>query len=194
VKATVAFGVLLLTASGLWAEDLKGQNEIMAFGGVRREPTDTGGDSHNVAGASFGHGVGKKAILYGEVRYAFVPDDTFGLASGIETVSTRWFDYRIGLRYSLPSIKKVEPYFVIAAGADTLHQSASTATAVLGSDTFKGPAVDGGLGARIYLGKKWGVAPEVRYVRYIQIHSNLGTGLKGNDMNYLANNFFHFGK
>jgi hypothetical protein len=144
-----AFSLILLTSLPIFAGDLTGKYEVLAFGGVtNRVPTGSGADG--TFGGNFGYGLTSKTVLFGEVASS---------AGGYDYV-----DVHGGLRQTLLTRGRLEPY--VLGGIGMAH--ATSLFSIAGSSSTNSLSVNAGFGARIYLSPRWGVQPEFRWMHFFQ--------------------------
>jgi hypothetical protein len=141
MKKTILSIVLALCAIPAFAHDSKGVKEFSIYGGVNHV-TD-GGGNHPIWGVQMGVGVSARATIFGEFDHT-KPD------GGNVT------DYLGGVKFSLVESEKAEPYALIGFGAT--HYSS-------GPFSDNDPSLHIGGGVRIFVSKKWGIVPEIRWVR-----------------------------
>jgi hypothetical protein len=155
---------IALSVPTLWAED-SAKIEASVFGADVH--VHNGGD-HSTFGGNVGFGITTRASLFGEVSHS-----SFG---GGDLV-----DFNGGLKYTLLSRDRFEPYALVAIGAD--HHTSSFDP---GSQSDFGLHAGGGV--RVYVGKHWGVQPEVRWTRYF--HDSADTNI----VRYSGGLFIHWGR
>jgi hypothetical protein len=142
MNKTVCAIALAMTAATLSAGDLERQAEIAGFAGGLHI-FDGGGD-HGVYGGYLGYGVSSPALVFFEASHS--PLDGGDL-----------LDFNAGVKFSLLQRDMFEPYALVALGGG--HFSAGSF-----SETRFG--VHAGFGTRVYVGRSWGIQPEVRWARY----------------------------
>ena len=120
------------------------------------------GGNHGIYGANIGYGINRKATVFGEFSHSPLG-------------SSDLVDFNGGVKYSLLSRDKWEPYVLVAAGVNR----------VAGNSDF-GLHIGGG--TRYYVGKNWGVQPELRWTRYFHDFSDT------NAIRYTGGIFFQWGK
>jgi hypothetical protein len=188
--------VLLAGASFLSTITWANSFEVSGLGGGIT--VDDGGGTHPLFGGAAAFGLGDNFHLFGEFSYIPLPSSSGSatLSSGATVTgsqSAKLADFGGGLDYSfLSSQSKLRPYVVGAFGLahtfDTLSLSANgtSASVSMGSNGFYAGA---GGGVRLYVGKRWGLKPEVRYQRY---QSTQGGG--SNTVMYTVGVFYRFGE
>ena len=160
MKKAILSILFSVCAPVLWAGDLSQQVEVSAFvGGLKIN----NGGNHGIYGGNIGFGINKKATVYGEVSHS-------PLNGGADLV-----DFNGGVRYSLLNRDKFEPYVLVGIGANR----------VAGNSDF-GLHVGGG--TRIYVGKNWGIQPELRWTRYFHDFSDT------NAVRYTGGIFYQWGR
>lgn len=160
MKKIILSIVLSLCAPALWAGDLSGKAEGSVFAGGLKV---NNGGNHGIYGGSIGFGISRKATIYGEFSHS-------PLNAGADLV-----DFHGGVKYSLTSRDKWEPYVLVGAGVNR----------VAGNSDF-GLHVGGG--TRYYVGSNWGVQPEIRWTRYFNDFSDTNT------IRYTGGIFFQWGR
>lgn len=161
---------LLMAAPFLTAAAWGASGEVSASGGAMT--FDQGGGTHGTLGLTGGLKVGDNLSLFGDLSWA-------QLASASETnsgvnvnASVNLANLGGGLAYSFRSpSSRVVPYGLVAGGVGHFYGlgsgSGNGATVNLSMSLANAGYVGTGGGARIYLGKRWGIKPEVRFDRYI---------------------------
>jgi hypothetical protein len=188
--------VLLAGASILstmtWANGL----EVSGFGGGIT--ADQGGGTHPLVGGAAAYALGDNFHLFGEFSYSPLASASFSAtnssgvtASGSE--SAKLANFGGGLDYTfLSPHSKLRPYVTGAFGLAHQYGTASesdgygNSVSVSASSNAFYAAVGGGV--RLYVGKRWGLKPEVRYERF----QNTQGG--NNTVMYTVGVFYRFGE
>ena len=129
-------------------------------------------------GGSGGYNVSQNISVLGE--YQYIPQGSCGGTS----VNTQFYG---GLMRASFGSGKVAPYILVGGGG--VREAGS------GSDlnvTFSGGYIAFGGGASIFLGKNWGIRPEVRY-NYGFLSGDGVTAVGGLDYQATGGVFFQFG-
>jgi hypothetical protein len=158
MKKTILSIVLALSAPALFAGDLTKKGEFSLYGGGNH--FGNGGGNAGIWGTQLGYGVAKKVTLFGEFDH--------NRDSG-----SNLFDYLGGAKFSLMSSEKAEPYGLVGFGAGRS-----------GGETRAALHIGGGV--RFYVNSKWGIVPEIRWVRYFEDFSDL------NSVRYTGGVFFQW--
>lgn len=153
----------ILPALPAWAGDLSQKAEL---GGVIGGLHLFNGGDHSVFGGFLGYGFTPEAQIYMEVTDA-------PIQRNLSLV-----DFQGGVKYTLFHHEMFEPYAVAAMGVGHFTSS-------LFGDT--GFGLHAGFGTRVYVGRNWGVVPEVKWSRYFF------SGPDTNTFRYTAGVFFQWG-
>ena len=165
----LAMGSLVLSAG-----DLKKQGELDLFGGgVHLSQSFLNVGTKGVVGGSIGYGITSKAQIFGE--YSLVP---IGSVAGVD-LSMKAQLFTGGVKMNVFSKDRVDIYGLGGFGG------ARSSAKSFPSETDS--ALHLGGGARIYVGKRWGVTPEIRYIRIFS------DGPDVNAVSYTGGIFFRFG-
>lgn len=154
--------VVLLTSLPAFAGDLADKYEMSVFGGVASRVPSSGADG--TFGGNFGYGLNSRTVLFVEAA---------NNAGGFDYV-----DVHAGLKRTLLTRGRFEPY--VLGGLGVAH-----ANPIFGSSN--GLSLNAGFGARVYLGQRWGVQPEFRWMHFFD----------RNDVNLLRTTggiFFQWGR
>ncbi len=186
---TILIGVFVMGSALQGAE--RGVGEVSAFGGM--VSVRHGGGTHGNLGGTMGVNLGRFVHLFGEVNYMGVGKEP--AASAITTGSGRLMNYGGGVQIRIPTGgTRIEPYGLLAFGYGQMRGGVSGATS--GTDSTHSAYNGVGVGARIFIGRKWGIKPEFRYQTYYGIYlssSNPFVGL-GGVINVTTGLFYQFGK
>src|SRR5262249_31090471 len=125
--------------------------------------------------AVVGGGVGVRAsrfLILGEFAYIpapnlFVANSGFGLSAD---VSGQVIDFNGGFHIDLTKKSRIVPYIAAGVGAGHASVTATLHTLTSGGQVFSTNATafeaNGGFGVRLYAGKRWGIEPELKVIRY----------------------------
>lgn len=165
---------LVMGSLALSAGDLKKQGELNLFGGgVHLSQSFLNVGTKGIVGGSVGYGITSRAQIFGE--YSFVP---IGSVAGVDlSMKTQLFTG--GVKMNVFSKDRVDVYGL--AGFGGARSSANSVPSETDS------ALHLGGGARIYVGKNWGITPELRYIRIFV------DGADVNAVSYTGGIFFRFG-
>ncbi len=166
---TILIGVFLMGSALQGAE--RGVGEVSGFAGI----ASSSGSINGNFGGALGANLGRFVHLFGEASYMPRSTETFNGVQGTEqtktTVSSRLVNYGGGIQFRIPTGEaRIEPYGLLAFG---YVQVKNDVTATLGasgptyssSDTAHNVYNAVGVGARIFLGRNWGIKPEFRYYK-----------------------------
>jgi len=174
---------IFASGSMLLADDLTGKVEVTGQGGgitVFR-----GGGTHGLFGGSAGYGfkclIGKpelckRTIIFGEFDLAPISSAGGG--------SEQLMDFLGGVKMALKPSAKAEPYVIVGFGGSADRAS----DPFFGTQTSKAYVFQAGVGERFFVGKNWGIAPEVRWAHYFH------HGPDGDSMRYTGGIFYQWGK
>ncbi|MEN6536315.1 MAG: hypothetical protein ABFD89_21845 [Bryobacteraceae bacterium] len=154
------------TITTLWAEDLTRKIEASVFGADVHVHND--GRDHSTYGGNVGFGISSRATIVGEFSHT-----SFG---GGDLV-----DFSGGVKYTLLRRGNVEPYALAAIAG---NRSANDVGPGRGSSF----GLHAGGGARFYVGKHWGIQPEIRWTRYF--HDSYNTNI----IRFSGGLFFQWGR
>jgi hypothetical protein len=135
--------VIASTTTTVWAGDLTGKIETAIFGADVH--VQHGGGDHSTYGGNVGFGISSKATIVGEFSHT-----SFGGGDDL-------IDFNGGLKYTLLRRGNIEPYAIVAIGGGRRG---------VGSGRGSSFGLHAGGGARFYVGKHWGIQPEIRWTRY----------------------------
>lgn len=182
-------GLVLLASTCLFSGVvLAAGPEVVGFGGGA---TYTGGvGTHGLFGGGASFGITDNVRLLGEFTYSPIASGSTS-SNGIAVNATeRLFGFGGGIEYSfLDSKSKARPYIAGLVGLDRLSATGTgTAASILPVSVTIGSnsvyyGVGGGL--RYFIGKSWGIKPEVRYQR---------SSDTGNTIVYSVGLFYRFGE
>lgn len=129
--------VLLLVSFPVLAADIAPKYEISAFGGVAKRINGT-------ADGNFGgnFSAGARTMLFIELT---------GNAGGFD-----FLDVHAGLKQTLATKGRFQPY--VLGGVGVAHTSRALASR---SNSL---SVNAGFGSRVYIGRRWGIQPEFRWL------------------------------
>lgn len=190
---------LLICGSALAAD--RGIGEVSGFAGLVSAYDAYTGNHFNVGG-TVGANAGRFVHLFGEVNY--MPIGSW--SSGSYNYDSKITNFGGGIQIRIPVHDKIEPYGLITFGLaqfrdkytyTSYNYSGYTYTSQTETDTSIETNGYFGLGggARIFIGKKWGVKPEVRYQSYF---GNLNSDTynftdRGHVITVTGGIFFQFG-
>jgi len=162
--------------------------EIEAFAGG--STFDQGGGSHGTFGLTGGMKVTSAWSVFGEFSWEQLASESDS-SSGVNVNAS--VNLGGGVAYNFgPLSKKVFPYALVAGGVGHFYGSGSASgngTSVSISMPLANAGYLGaGGGTRIYLGKRWGIKPEIRVDRYVN------SAFAGNTVTYTAGLFWEFGE
>lgn len=157
------FSLLLWLAASAW-----GQVELAAFGGVASLSQNIG--SRGTFGGSVGIYAGRHVQLFAEYSRIVLPDPyVFNPSLGIvqHGGSQRYDNLVGGVQWNFLADRKVQPY-VVAPAIGLGRRSLSGTGYDVGHNVLYAAA---GAGVRIFIGKRWGLRPEYRYVGLLDLSS-----------------------
>jgi hypothetical protein len=174
---------MIASGSMLVAGDLTGKAEVVGEGGG--VTFTQGGGSHGTFGGSVGYGfpclIGKpelckRTIIIGE--FDFTPVGSGGGAS------EKFMDFFGGAKIAIIPSDKAEPYIIAGFGGSIDRVSQPP------FPTFnqKAYGLHVGVGDRLFVGKNWGIVPEIRWEHYFH------HGQDGNAFRYTGGIFYQWGK
>jgi outer membrane protein W len=173
---------------------LAGGAEVSGFGGGITMDGGTG--THAALGGGAAYLLGDNVHLFGEFSYATLASASMSSGTTTANASAKLASFGGGADYSFgSSSSKLRPYVLAALGVGHFYGTASadgfSATVGIANDLYT--AVGGGV--RLYLTKRWGLKPEVRYQRYESSQSSLlGGGIgSSNSLLYTVGVFYQFG-
>jgi len=179
-------GTLLFSISAL-AQGGKG--EVVGFGGGTS--LSGGAGTHGLFGGSAGARLTDHMHVFGE--FAVVPLATASATMEGVTAngSEKLYNFGGGVDYSFGSSERAVPYVLVAGGLS--HDSASATANAAGYTVTVGASANAayygaGGGMRLYIGKKWGIKPEVRFQRYT------GSGSSTIGVDFAVGLFYQFGQ
>jgi len=162
-RGLVLRGLVLLAAASFFPTAVWAQGaEVSGFGGAAT--LNGGGGTHPVFGGSGGVQLADHLHIFFEVNHLHLLNVSTVDASGNPTtVGAGLTNFGGGVDYSFGSPgSKVRPYVLTSVGDGRIGASAEGVSA--GVNSFY---VGVGGGARVYLGKHWGIKPEVRVQHYV---------------------------
>jgi hypothetical protein len=121
-----------------------------------------------LAGGTVGYAISKNLLIVFETNYNRISSPVFTYGSGSSAVqvnvSYSLFDYTGGVHYQLPvSSSRYVPYVSAGIGGVSQRVSASGGSATAGASETDF-SLNGGGGVRVYIGKSWGVRPQIEVV------------------------------
>lgn len=163
--------IVLLTAGILVAsESIQAAGlEVAGYGGGLS--MDGGIGTHSMFGGQAGIRFAHHFQVFGEGNLTQLLSTTESTSTTTATAKAKLANYGGGFEVGLGSGRKLSPYFVTAAGVGRIYvtgsgSSTSGATVNLSLPVTNMAYYGVGGGFRFYLGKNWGIKPEVRYQRY----------------------------
>jgi hypothetical protein len=174
---------LAMFASGslLVAGDLTGKAEVVGQGGGIT--FTQGGGTHGTFGGSAGYGfpclIGKpelcrRTIIFGEFDLTPISDNG---------ATEKFLDIFGGVKIAILPSDKAEPYLIAGFGGSFDRLSVPG----FFSGTEKAYGLHVGVGDRLFVGKNWGIVPEVRWGHYFH------HGQDGNAFRYTGGIFYQWG-
>jgi hypothetical protein len=139
------FSLLILASFPIFAGDLTGKYEVSAFGGTANRGSGNDGNF----GGNFGYGLTGKTMVFAEFTR--------------NVGGFRYMDVHGGLKQILMTRGRFEPYVLGGLGIVRMPVFAGP---FAGHTTYV--SVNAGFGARFYIGQRWGVQPEFRWMRFLQ--------------------------
>ncbi len=192
----IFLGTFLAAGAMAWGAE-GGIGEVSGFGGL--VSIRQGGSNHGQFGGTVGANAGRFVHLFGEVNYMSLGSDTFQSAGNLATGSDRLTNYSGGIQIRIPTGQaKVEPYGLLAFGygrrtvdSSVYANNTFTSNRVTEGDLYTGV----GAGARVFLGRKWGIKPEFRYQSYVNMDLKRDNPIieRGSVMTLTGGIFFQFG-
>jgi hypothetical protein len=191
---------LFAMGSGLQAAE-PGIGEVSGFGGI----VSIGGSTHGNFGGTLGANLGRFVHLFGEVNYMARGTETYtenhGTAPTTTTVSGQLINYGGGVQIRIPTgTARIEPYGLLAFGYGQMKRDVDAISGTNGatyssSDSTYNVYNAVGLGARVFLGRKWGIKPELRYQKYygLNLSSNDPVSDRGRAITATTGIFYQFG-
>jgi hypothetical protein len=172
--------------------------EVEGYGGGMTLAQGLG--SHPMAGSQAGIRLGKRLTLLGEFGYTPLLSNTQQVSASGETATgsatLKMLTYGGAVDFSFASQSRLRPYAVFAVGGE--HMWASATGSAPGAPTVNlslglgnGVYLGVGGGVRLYVGKRWGFKPEVRYMPIYM--SVLGSSSYVNTVSYTGAFFFEIG-
>jgi hypothetical protein len=190
-RSVVSRGLVLLAGASIfstitWAAGA----EVSGLGGGIT--LDGGAGTHADYGGSGAYRLGENIHLFGEFNFSTLATTSMSSNGVNATGSAKLANYGGGVAYSfrVPD-SKLRPYATVALGAGHFYGTGSatsngtTTNVSIGIANALYTGVGGGV--RFYLGKHWGLKPEVRYQRY---QSSL---FQANTVVYTVGLFYQFG-
>ncbi len=188
-------GLVLLAGASIFSTiTWAGGVEVSGFGGGIT--LDGGVGTHAAYGGSAAYLLGDNVHLFGEFSYTTLASETVSSGTTTANAAVNLASYGGGADYSFGSpSSKLRPYVLAALGVGHFYGNGSSGgTSVslgITNDIYAG--IGGGI--RLYLGKHWGLKPEVRYQRYNSSQSSLlgATIGSSNSVQYTVGVFYQFG-
>lgn len=176
--------VLVLVAGASMALSAFAGNGPEVYGSAGGITIAGGGGSHPIYGGGASIGLGDNLRVFGEINYNNIVSASVSGSNGSGSGSVHLLGAGGGVDYSFFNTEsRVRPYVTGTVGLDhmTLNVSAlGTNVGVSSNSLYYG----GGGGLRYFIGKHWGVKPEVRYQRSVDT---------GNTLIYSVGLFYRFG-
>lgn len=159
-----------------------GIGEVSGFAGM--VSVRNGGATHGNFGGTMGANLGRFVHLFGEVSYMSTGKGTYATAGG------RLMNYGGGVQIRIPTgAARIEPYGLITLGYGRSKGDYSS------SDSIHNAYNGAGGGARVFIGRRWGIKPEFRIQKYYGIHLSSDDPFmdRGHVITATAGVFFQFG-
>lgn len=199
----VVVGVFVMGSALQAAEP--GVGEVSGFGGI--VSIRDGGGTHGNFGGTIGANLGRFVHLFGEVSYMSMGKETYtatyGTAQATASAGGRLMNYGGGVQIRIPTgAAKIEPYGLITLGyghmkgdLDARAASGMSSAIYSGSDSTHNAYSGVGGGARVFIGRRWGIKPEFRIQKYYGIHLSSDNPVidHGRVITATAGVFFQFG-
>lgn len=190
LRSLVIFAAASVFTAVTWAAGV----EVSGFGGALT--MDGGVGTHPTYGGSAAVLLGDNVHVFGEFSMSNLLSEQVSSGSMTATGTAKLANYGGGVDYSFgSSSSRFRPYVLAGIGVGHFYATGSGGgTSVsLGLTNQFYTAFGGGL--RMYLGKQWGLKPEVRYQRYFSSESSLIGGAVGgsNVVQYTVGVFYQFG-
>lgn len=187
--------VLLMGVSAFSTITWAAGGEVSGFGGAM---TFSGGvGTHGAAGAGAAYRFGDNIHLFGDFSYTTLASQTASSGGVTATGTAKLASFGGGFDYSFGSSdSKLRPYVTASLGVGHFYATGSgpgvNVSLGIANEFYTGL----GGGVRLYVGKNWGIKPEVRYQRYFNGQSSLlGGGIGGiSAVLYTGGIFYQFGK
>jgi hypothetical protein len=198
--AMLGIGAFIM-GNGLQAAE-RGVGEVSGFAGI----ASSGGSTNGNFGGALGANLGRFVHLFGEASYMPRAAETFEGLQGTEqtktTVSGRLMNYGGGIQFRIPTgSARIEPYGLLAFGYVHVRNDVTSILGVGGpayssSDTGHNVYNAVGVGTRIFLGKNWGIKPELRYYKRYSLNfsSDDPVSDRSHAITFTTGVFFQFGK
>lgn len=157
---------------------------------------DGGVGTHPTYGGSAAVLLGDNVHVFGEFSMSNLLSEQVSSGSVTATGTAKLANYGGGVDYSFgSSSSRFRPYVLAGVGVGHFYATGSGdgASVSLGITNQFYEAVGGGV--RMYLGKQWGLKPEVRYQHYNSSNSSLiGGAIAGSSaVQYTVGVFYQFG-
>ena len=159
-----------------------GIGEVSGFAGI--VSIRDGGGTHGNFGGTMGANLGRFVHLFGEVSYMSTGKGTYATPGG------RLMNYGGGVQIRIPTGEaRIEPYGLLTFGYGRSKGDYSSSNST--HNAYNGA----GGGARVFIGRRWGIKPEFRIQKYYGIHlsSNDPFVDNGRVITATAGVFFQFG-
>jgi hypothetical protein len=186
--------VVLASAAAFSAVSWAAGVEVSGFGGAI---TMNGGvGTHATYGGGAAVPLGDNVHVFGEFGISTLASEQVSSGSITATGTAKLANYGGGADYSFGSSgSRFRPYVLAGVGIGHFYANGSgEGTSVsLGITNQFYTALGGGV--RMYLGKQWGLKPEVRYQHYYSSQSSLvgGTVAGSSAVQYTVGVFYQFG-
>jgi hypothetical protein len=178
---------LLVMSAPVQAQVLAHSGEVAGAIGYDHSSftTSSGGlaiTSHYFVSGSGGYNVTPSITVLGEYKF----DPLVAPSGG----AWKWHSQQAGsaVRFNFTPSKKIVPYAIVGMGYDRL--TATTSGIYQYSDGYY---VNFGGGASCYVGKNWGIRPEVRYERQHTVYGPANETLTANVVDLSGSIFYQFG-
>ena len=194
IRWKVSRGVVILTGLSIFSAFAFAQGfEVSGFGAGMT--MDSGIGTHGVYGGNAAFRLGDNVHLFGEVSHAtLLTENISGVSAGGKVTN-----YGGGADVSFRSpTSRVRPYVAVGLGVGHFYAtgsgSANGSSVNLSLTVTNALYAEIGGGARVYLGKHWGLKPEAVYTRYNSSNSGLlgGTVASSNAVQYKIGVFFGY--
>jgi outer membrane protein W len=179
-----------LCSSAVWASGF----EVSGFGGAIT--MDGGVGTHATYGGGAAFLLGDNVHIFGEFSTATLATTSVSSGSVTATGSAKLANYGGGVDYSFGSAdSKFRPYVLAGLGVGHYYATGSGGGTSVSLGITNEISYSFGGGVRVYLGKHWGLKPEVRYQRYGSANAALiGATVPGaNTVQYTGGIFYQFG-
>ena len=186
--------VILTSASIFPAATWAAGVEVSGFGGAITMNSGVG--THATYGGGAAVLLGDNVHVFGEFGISTLASEQVSSGSVSATGTAKLANYGGGVDYSFGSSgSRFRPYVLAGVGVGHFYATGSGggASVSLGITNQFYEAFGGGV--RMYLGKQWGLKPEVRYQHYNSSNSSLigGTVAGSSAVQYTVGVFYQFG-